>query len=302
MFKHLLVPLDGSRLAESALPPAAELATRLGVAITLVHVVERGAPAAVHRDRHLVSAVEAQAYLEEVAARSQFKDLRVVTHVHTAQVSDVARSISEHSTELVPDLIVMTTHGRGGSRRLLFGAIAQQVIGMGKTPVLIVRPSDGEKEIPDVRTGDWGVILAPIDGDPSHEKGLFVAAALAGAFHSRLHLLMVVPKPGDLHGSEAAIGSFLPSATRVKLQMDDKAAQEYVAARARELRKFDGATSTETARGDPADAIIGASGRLGADLVVLGTHGKAGANAFWSGSVAAKVVERAPVPLLLVPL
>jgi len=53
MFKRLLVPLDGSRLAEAALPPAAYLANRLDAAITLVHIIERSASAEVHGERHL---------------------------------------------------------------------------------------------------------------------------------------------------------------------------------------------------------------------------------------------------------
>ena len=59
MFKHLLVPLDGSRLSESALPAAAQIAARMGADLTLVHIVEKHAPAEVHSDRHLVSAEEA---------------------------------------------------------------------------------------------------------------------------------------------------------------------------------------------------------------------------------------------------
>ena len=301
MFKHLLVPLDGSHLAESALLPAGELAARLGASVTFVHVIERGAPAQVHGDRHLVTAVQAEGYLNEIAQRAPFKGLRVVTHVHTAEVSDVAQSITEHSAELVPDLIVMTTHGRGGARRLLFGTIAQQVIAMGKTPVLIVRPI-GEKEAPDARTGDWRIILAPINGDPSHEKGLGIAAELAGALHSRIHLLMVVPRLGDLHGAEAATGALMPSATRIKLEMDSVSAREYVESRARDLETAAVTASSETVRGDPADAIVEAVGRVSADLVVMGTHGRAGVDAFWSGSVAPQVVARTNVPLLLLPL
>ena len=63
MFRHLLVPLDGSRLAESALPAAGELAHRLGASVTLLHVLEPTAPPTVHGDRHLRSPAEAEGYL-----------------------------------------------------------------------------------------------------------------------------------------------------------------------------------------------------------------------------------------------
>src|SRR5271157_5955183 len=203
MFKHILVPLDGSRLAESALGMAASLAKKFDASLTLIHVIERDAPSEIHSERHLVSADEASAYLDEVAHLSSLAGVRVSTHVHTSQVIDVAESVTEHSTELAPDLIVMSRHGRGGARRLLFGAIAQQIIARGKTPVLVVRPTT------DVRgegsSADWRTILAPIDGDPSHEKGLPVASDLALAFRCRLHLLMVVPTIGKLGGFQAAL-------------------------------------------------------------------------------------------------
>ena len=71
MFRHILVPLDGSRLAESALATAGWLARKLGAQLTLIHLIERNAPAIVHSERHLVSREEAIGYLEEVAPRQR---------------------------------------------------------------------------------------------------------------------------------------------------------------------------------------------------------------------------------------
>jgi nucleotide-binding universal stress UspA family protein len=297
MYRRLLVPLDGSAMAEAAIPVAARLAARTGASLTLVHVIERNAPAAVHRERHLVNAEEAEAYLAEAARLPVLAGLTVDTHVHTAEVSDVAASIFEHSAELAPDLVVMTTHGRGSARRLIFGAIAQQVIALGTTPVLLVRPSAAEAGSAGLHT-----ILAPIDGDPDHEKGLPVAARLAAAFSCGLHLLMVVPGLRHLSGSEAAAAMLLPNATRLKLEMDTAGAEEYVQARAAELAKSGVAATCEVCRGDPARAIVKSAHRLTGDLVVMGTHGRAGADAFWAGSVAARVVAHSRAPVLLVPL
>ena len=125
IFRHILVPLDGSRLAESALTTAVWLARKMDAQVTLVHIIEKNAPSEVHSDRHLVTPEEAAAYLQELSRLPALSGLRVETHVHTAEVGDVARSIAEHSAELAPDLIVMCTHGKGGARRLLFGVIAQ---------------------------------------------------------------------------------------------------------------------------------------------------------------------------------
>jgi nucleotide-binding universal stress UspA family protein len=303
MFKHLLVPLDGSRMSESALPAAARLAARTGASLTLVHVIEKNAPSEVHSQRHLVGADEAAAYLAEVARRPLLAGLKVDTHVHTAEVRDVAASITQHTAEMTPDLVVMSTHGRGGARRLIFGAIAQQVISLGATPVLLVRPSE-QAAAADRMTaaGEWHTILAPIDGDPAHEKGLPLAAELATTFACRLHLLMVTPTLSELAGSQAAAGMFLPGATRIKLEMDSAGARDYLAARAKELAASGVLTGSEASRGDPARAIVRVARRLSAALVVMSTHGRAGTDAFWAGSVAARVVARAQVPLLLVPL
>ncbi len=300
IFRHILVPLDGSRLAESALTAAVRLARKMDAQVTLLHIIEKNAPSEVHSDRHLVTPEEASSYLEELSRLPALSGLRVETHVHTAEVGDVARSITEHSAELAPDLVVMCTHGKGGARRLLFGDIAQQVIALGKTPVLIVRPSKETQVIGAAR--DFRTILAPINGDPGHEKGLPMATEIAQAFHCRLHLLMVVPKLRDLTGSKAATSLILPGATRLNLEMESDSAQTYLDQRAAELNREGVLADYETARGDPARAIIASARRLSADLVVMGTHGRAGVDAFWAGSVAAQVVAHSQAPLMLVPL
>jgi nucleotide-binding universal stress UspA family protein len=299
MFHHLLVPLDGSRMSESILPTAAQLARRSGATLTLVHVIERHAPAAVHNERHLVSAAEAEAYLAEVVRMPVLAGLHVDTHVHDVGVRDVARSITEHTAELAPDLVVMSTHGTGGARRMLFGTIAQQIIAQGKTPVLLARPGrEGAASEPKT----WSIIVAPLDGNPSHEKGLPMAAELAAAFTCRLHLLMVTPHPAQLSGLEKAAAALLPGTTRLKLEMDSAGAADYLAARAAELAAPGMEITCEASRGDPARAIVRTTRKLSANLVVMGTHGRAGTTGFYEGSVAARVTARVPVPVLLVPL
>jgi nucleotide-binding universal stress UspA family protein len=300
MFRHILVPLDGSRLAEAALAPAARLARAMDAQMTLVHVIEKNAPSEVHSERHLVTPDEAAGYLQEIARGAPLSGLRVETHVHTAEVSDVARGIYEHTAELKPDLIVMCAHGKGGVRRLLYGVMAQQVITLGTTPVLIVHPSTEKQG--EAKTGEIRTILAPIDGNPDHERGLPVASALAEALRCRLQLLMVIPKVRDLSGSNAAVSLILPGSTRTELEMESSGAQAYLEQRAAELERSGIAVGHETARGDPARTIIKAARRLCADMVIMGTHGRAGTDAFWEGSVASEVAANLQIPLLLVPL
>jgi nucleotide-binding universal stress UspA family protein len=300
IFQSILVPLDGSRLAESALSTAVWLARKLDAGMTLVHVVEKNAPREIHSERHLVKAEEAAAYLEEVSRRPELSGLRMNTHVHATEVSDVARSISEHSVELAPDLIVMCTHGNGGIRNFLFGAIAQQVISLGSTPVLIVHPSKEPQAIG--VNGDFKTILAPIDGDPDHEKGLPLASEIARVFKSQLHLLMVVPELRDLTGPKAATSFILPGAMRADLEMESAHAQTYLDERVAELTRQGIPVASDTSRGDPARAIIAAARRLSAELVVMATHGRTGTEAFWERSVASRVVSHINAPLLMVPL
>ena len=254
IFRHILVPLDGSRLAESALTTAVWLARNMEAQVTLLHIIEKNAPSEVHSDRHLVTPQEASKYLEELSRLPALSGLRLETHVHTAEVGDVARSIAEHSAELAPDLVVMCTHGKGGARRLLFGDIAQQVISLGTTPVLMLRPSKETQVVG--AAGDFRTILVPINGDPGHERGLPMATEIALSFHCRLRLLMVVPEIRDLTGSKAVTSLILPGATRLNLEMESVSAQRYLDQRAAELNREGVLADYETARGDPARAII----------------------------------------------
>ena len=298
MFEHLLVPLDGSRLAEAALPAAATLAKTLDARVTLIHVIEQRAPQEVHGERHLSDPIEASAYLGEVAARAFSPGVHVEQHVHTAEVRDVARSIVEHAGELQPDLIVMCTHGRGGLRTWLLGSIAQQIITLGVTPVLLIQP-DGVAATPSFACRR---LLVPLDGNPDHEQGLAVASALAWACAADLHLLMVVPTLGTLSGEDGAAARLLPTATSAWLDMSEESAGAHLRQRAIDMQASSLRAETELCRGDPAGSIVRTARRVQADLIVMGTHGKSGVDAFWSGSVAAQVCSRSRVPMLLVPV
>ncbi|TLN01703.1 universal stress protein, partial [bacterium] len=99
MFEHILVPLDGSGLAEAAIPTAVALSRQLGSEVTLLHIIEKNAPQEIHGQRHLTSEEDAQQYLEWIAEHQFAGIAGLHTHVHTEEVSQVARSIAEHSEE-----------------------------------------------------------------------------------------------------------------------------------------------------------------------------------------------------------
>lgn len=294
MFKHLLVPLDGSKLAEVVLTPAAWLRSRLDAAVTLIHIIEQDPPQAVHGgDRHLADEDEACRYLGEISLQ-YFNDEKVDSHVHIEKVQDVARSIADHSSELLPDLIVMCTHGQGGLSNLVAGSIAQQVIGRGKTPIFLVPPAPAGAQ-PNIQK-----ILVGLDGDPEHAGALPVAAELAQKLGASLHLLTVVHTLGTLSGERAATGWMLPGATRAMLEIDEETAHEELEKQAAEWRKTGLVVTYEVRRGSPAQQILAAAAKV--DLIVLATHGKSGMGAFWSSSVGPKVVSAARAPLLLIPV
>ena len=298
MFKHLLVPLDGSAMAEASLPAAVFLSRAFGALVTLFHVIERDAPQEVHGQRHLTDTEEAERYLAEVAGRAFPLDISVERHVHSNEVDDVARSIAGHVGELGPDLIVMCTHGRGGIRGFMFGRIAQQVVGLGRTPVLLV-PPPAAGVLP---LSVCNRILVALDGNLDHEEGLRVAMDLAKICRAELSLIMAVHTVNTLSGEQAAAAKMMPGATQVLLDLTEQDAGSYLQRHVTALQAEGVMVTAEVRRGDPATVIISAAGQVGADLIVLATHGKTGMDAFWSGSATPNVTDRSIIPLLLVPV
>lgn len=298
MFKHLLVPLDGSGLAEAALPAAACMAECFGAKVTAIHIIEHDAPQAVHGDRHLTDAHEAEAYLQDVGRRFFSAGIALAHHVHTAAMKDVARGIVLHESELAPDLIVMSTHGRGGLRDMLFGRIAQQVVASGNLPVLLIRA-----EAPTDPAGfACRTVLLPTDAKASHRHGIEVAIAVARAAHARLELLGVAPTLGTLSGQGAATSRFAPGASRAVLDMAGQDLEKHLQALVARFRNTGLGINARMVRGEPAAAIVSVADRTDADLIVMGTHGKSGTSAFWTQSVGARVLSQTYRPLLLVPV
>ncbi len=301
MFKRLLIPLDGSRLAEAALPPAASLAQITGAEVTLLHLIERDAPHEVHHERHLSDPGEAESYLSDEAAQYFDPGTPVSTHVHTYAVSDIPAAIVEHSQEMEEALIVMCTHGRSGVRGWLFGNIPQQVIAAGSAPVMLVPPlSAGHAARPGA--GAWRSFMVPLDGQREHEGGLEYATDLAALCQAAIHLLMVIPKIENLNWEAAATGWMLPGSMAAVLDMAEQGGKEYLTERLGELRGRGFSLTAEVDRGDPVQVIVNAARRINADLIVLATHGKTGMDAFWSGSFTPKVSSKLNIPMLLVPV
>ena len=142
MYERVLVPLDGSRLAEGILPFILQIASPLDLEVVLIYVVRPIAPQAIEGTRHFtvddVAArlKEAREYLAPVAANLREGGVRVTTDVrHGEPVAEIVAAARE--TEA--GLIAMTTHGRTGFGRLLFGSVAEAVLRQAEIPVLMMR-------------------------------------------------------------------------------------------------------------------------------------------------------------------
>lgn len=293
MFKHLLVPLDGSSLAEAILPAVRSLALHLGTRVTLLHVVEPSAPATIHGDRHLGKATEAQDYLARIARQFEEAGVQVDWHVDMVEQGDVAKTIFAHTGELDTDLVMLTSHGASGLRGIVFGSIAQQVLQSGRVPVFMLRPESARREF------KLENILVPLDSSALYEPALALAADLAGRYDARLHLVVVVPTMGTLSPERAATGVLLPSSTKAILDLAQGGAVEYLQKKVTYYRARGLSITAEVERGATAPMILEVAERASVDLFVMATHGRAGLDAFWQGSVTPKVLSRAKAPILL---
>jgi nucleotide-binding universal stress UspA family protein len=140
----ILVPLDGSELAEAALTPASELAVRLGAEVALLRVVslptygvyaEAGEYLPFDPDAEVM---DAQRYLADVAGRLR----PAVGQVRVrADVGYPAPFIAQAALEEKADLIYMATHGRSGVARLVLGSVATDVLRRTNVPLVVVRPT-----------------------------------------------------------------------------------------------------------------------------------------------------------------
>jgi len=295
MFTHLLVPLDGSSLAEAALPSVLLLGKRPGTRVTLLHLMERDAPPKVHGERHLTTVVEAQRYLAELASCLSDVGLTTDTHVDTNEHGDTAGRIIDHAAEMGIDLVVLSAHGRSGLGRWLFGSIAQKVLGVGIAPVLMIVPAKRGAPPPSVAR-----VLVPLDGSAEAEVALPYARGMVGATGGTLHLVYAVPRVESLTGGRGAVARYSPTTSAALLDEAEEGATAYLGTLADRQRADHVAVETTIVRDDPATAIVDTAGRIHADLIVMASHGRAGMAGAWAGSVSSKVLARAPGPFLLI--
>jgi nucleotide-binding universal stress UspA family protein len=286
--ERILIPLDGSRLAESALPVAVQLAKELHHSLVLARIIPlqmwafSGPNALVPAETYQALLDEedrsANEYIERMAEIPRRDGIPVTTVVTRGEA---ASTLIEICGRLGVQLIVMTTHGRTGMARMALGSVADQMVRRSRLPVLVLRPP----------LEQWCVSLrraiVPLDGSPVAEAALAQAQKLAGPVVRELILVRVVdPDQVDLETEAGAKDAeqYL-EATRQRLMAD--------------LAQRDCTVSAETLLGDPAERIVRRAQR-DCDLVILATRGLTGARRWVFGSTADRVLHDCTTPLLLI--
>jgi len=285
----ILVPLDGSRLAEAALPMAASVAQRLRTRVFLLHVLERDAPATVHGEAHLTRASDAKRYLENQATGLRRERIEVEVDVHERPVGDVAVALDEHAHELDAHLIAMCAHGRTNLRDRALGTIAEQILRGGSVPILLRTVRRPRRAAFRPRN-----LLLPIDFDHDIDVAVDAARSFARPYGAAITLL-TAPEPPP-----AAARRFLPSASALARELDQAEAERRLGALGEQLRSEGFAAETMVMDQPPSEAIAAASESLPAELIVLVTDAHGGLSSWYDPSTLQRLLALPDLTLLLI--
>lgn len=304
MSQHILIPLDGSVLAEAVVPQAAALARAINAEVTLFQVIAPSelretagwgsVPAPIRAGWVETALARVRAGLDAIAERLQ--TLGIVVHIEVLAAGDVASAIVT-CAERDPDtrMIAMATHGRSGLGRWLLGSVAEKVLQAAPRPVLLVRAREHMPAMPiDV---SYRSILIPLDGSAFAEQALGQAQAIAAATGATLVIVAVVPVLDDAALAEVGV---VPAWAEAERQAEVEHLSHYLADMAARLEAEGFTVRPHVVGGTPAEEILRAGVAEHADLIVMATHGRTGMHRLWIGSVATKIVRSADLPVLLV--
>jgi len=300
MFDHILVPLDGSPLAECVLPHVVAIARALEAKVTLLQVLERtqgqgrGRPASTQFVDPLgwyMGAAEARTYLDTLAARLQKADLQVETVFLEGQA---AERIIEFARDQSVDLIILSSHGRSGLSGWNVSSIVLKVILRAYLPVMIVRAyQPPERDLVGLR---YRRLLVPLDCSQRAECVLPLATSLARFYEAELLAGHIVARPQMPHRAPLA-----PEERKLVTQIIERnrlEATRYL----RQLQPRLGVrVRTHIAISDHAAATLhDLVERADVDLVVLSAHGYSGSIKWPYGSLAVNFISYGATPLLIV--
>ena len=299
MMRTILVPLDGSRLAELVLPHARRLATLMNATLLLVRVAQTWSVRSDPREPQVPSIVEAEHYLRQVEQALTRDGFTVRTKV---MYDDATHAILRAATTDGVDLIMMSTHGRSGVGRAVLGSVADQVLHAATAPVLLVRAAHQ----PGLqREGPYHKILVPLDRTALAERAVRYVATAAFAQNAEI-ILLHTEHPTPVTVAPGAMGYMSFVAEQVDRHADEEAerhrteARSYLEATADAYLHGHG-WQAYVAIGDPVESILQLSNDDGVELIAMATHARIGVDRLVHGSVAAGVLHRADVPVLLLP-
>lgn len=295
MYRSILVPLDGSALAERALAVGAALAARLQAALHIVHV---------HRERVAdelsvygltgeAARATAETYVASAADRIRAAPGGTVSG--TVLEGSPAAAIVAHAAAVGTDLIVMSSHGRTGASRFWLGSVADAVIRSAPVPVLMVRGG--------ARAGAGGQpalferVLVPLDGSAQAEEVVPHAIALAKLGAAHVHLLQVEERAEELRTSVWGLAEHEPDDLPIRLHRADHYLHGVIA---RFASDWPPATVSAEARGGhrTGETIAQVAIERESDLIAMATHGR-GTSRLVIGSTADKVVRGTACSVLL---
>ena len=291
----IMVPVDGSRFAEAAVPAALSLAADLDAEIELVSVFE---------DESILAGSELTAQRFKECLTSYLADL-VKRMGNVSKVAVSFRVIDgmptdrlvEYAARSHADLVVMSTHGRGAISRTWLGSVADRVVRQIDVPVLLVRldENDGREFTGDV---DIRNILVALDGSQLAEQSLDWAIQIAKPADASLTLVRTTAPP------ILFTSPYIPhaiEATQGTLEFGRNEAATYLAGVAERLREDGLHVETEVLVATrPAHGILAYVKNNAVDLIVITTHGRTGLSRAFLGSVAHKILRAATTPVLLV--
>ena len=283
VIESVMVPLDGSALAEAALPIGESIAKRSGSALHLVRVVDLEAAADEARN--------AQRELETIADRV---DASTQVHVRLGAAADQIVAVAG---TLAHPLIVMTSHGRTGVGRWAFGSVADRVVHGGGAPVLLIRSG-----LAPVDPNDFARFLVPLDGSALAEIALPEALELSRLFNATVHFVRVVDTARifmTVGIDQAPISADIVNQLITDL---DAQARNYLDSITSKARAEGFTAESEVPNGNPVGALLEYSDTKRIDLVIMATHGRGGFNRLVFGSVAERLLRLMPTPVLVVPV
>lgn len=302
MFERILVPLDGSKTAESALPYARTLAERLDADVELLEVIDVGeisgnvstATAALLND--VRRSGRPDQYLTQMA--KSFPSIRTRWRVEQGSAAAIIIDTAAANKET---LIIMASHGRSGIHRWLLGSVAEKVLRGTSNPLLLVRASE---QAPTDGQATFGSIVVPLDGSKQGELALAPALALARSMKIEMVLVRTYELPATAYyradDYPASAAAFIPSYAELVEEIS-REAREYIDAKVKELRSQGLAqVRAQILEGNTAEQIIKLSQDTKGSLIAMCTHGQSGLKRWVLGGVTERVVHYSSSPVLVV--